>query len=410
MRRWEGMFACSSSANTQTFYIPVKPFTAAAGKKLTVYVNGSYRDITLEKELKFEAGKITTISVPVLDYSYNAQTKEGHPYESDVFGKTSQGRVGLGWDEKTGGSIIKPTYTHYDDNTYGPYEIFSLNNCDSLDVVINGKTCKAYVVGGNSTTGSIIVRGFAKDLINALPIGFYASRYNDTPTAMTIDYVNAWLPEYGKTNYKTDYSKLETRKDLSTQYGTLAGYVGFDLVAGKGVTRDLIVNKLGIAASTITFNGIVSNGNFDQNNVVVLDENPVYKEVSEKKVEEYLKKFGNDASLQGLKDILNSEFPEGSNTIQWSTEAENTGKAIYDKVYSVLERKAGSLTGLAMGVVGFSNYEALMYKMRDMRFEICIKTYPYAAKYTTTDLTSPLAPIIFWGFDAYGTDRSAPAN
>ena len=43
-------------------YAAIKPFTAAAGQKLTLSVNGYSKDITLEKDVTFTAGKIKTLN------------------------------------------------------------------------------------------------------------------------------------------------------------------------------------------------------------------------------------------------------------------------------------------------------------------------------------------------------------
>lgn len=61
-------------ANGQSgaFYIPIKPFTAAAGSKLSLSVNGTEKEITLDSDVTFTAGKIKTlnytVSAPIVDY------------------------------------------------------------------------------------------------------------------------------------------------------------------------------------------------------------------------------------------------------------------------------------------------------------------------------------------------------
>lgn len=369
-----------------TLYLAVKPFTVKSGASLTIRVNGSARTVKMSKDVTFEAGKVTTIKVPVKDYVYDADNNPtGHPYTSDALDITSKGNLASDTDQK----IIN----------IGGKQTMTINGKENIDV---------YVVGEEGKSGTITIQGFAKEMVNALPVGFYASQWNSQPTAMTIKTINAYIPEYKTSGgffgigATTHYSQVKERKSLSEGYGTLAGTLGWDL--SNGITRDLIVNTLGIAAQTITFNGMVANGGFDNKNVVILDENPVYKEVSNEKVEEYLKRFGADATLQGLKDILNGEMKDDK--VDWTDEAKKTGQAIYNKVKGVIAGKVGdSLAGIAMGIVGFSSYEVLMYKFRDMKFELVIETYPYAAKYTTETPTTTLQPIVFWGFDAYGVDE-----
>ena len=358
-----------------TFYMAVKPFTVAKNGSLTIKVNGSARTVSIPDGVQLQSGKVTTFKVPVKDY-YSI-----HTYDSDALTLTSKGRLS------------------------GDQAETILNISGGTSMTINGKdNVTAYVVGSTSEAGNLIIRGFAKEILDAMPIGFYASRYNDNPTAMTIDYVNVWLPDYKKEGgifgigATTNYSILTGRQSIKSKFGAITGLLGWD-VTENGITRGLITGTLGVDANTITFNGIVSNGYFDASNVVMLDDNPVHKDVSEDKVEAYIKKFGAEASLQGLKDILNAEF--SGSTIAWTNEAKKTGQAIYNKIKSVVARKAGeSLAGTAMGLIGFGDYEALMYQLRDMKFELCIKTYPYANKYTATEATGQLQPIVFWGFDA----------
>lgn len=49
------------------FYLAIKPFEAKAGSKLTLYVNGAAKDITLEKDVLFEAGHIKTLNYSVAE-------------------------------------------------------------------------------------------------------------------------------------------------------------------------------------------------------------------------------------------------------------------------------------------------------------------------------------------------------
>ena len=287
--------------------------------------------------------------------------------------------------------------------------------CEPIYNNINGENTPIYVVGSEGSKGTITIKGFAKDMINALPVGFFASCWNDKLTAMTIKAINVDIPEYEEHSFYipfvgtigyTDYYIIKRRKPMSEKYGALVGILGWNF--DNGISRDLIVNTLGIGASTITFNGIVPNGDFNSMNVVMLDENPVYKEVSDQKVEEYLKKFGSNATLQGLRDILNADFSDendvddnGVRYIPWTNAAKLTGEAIFSKIKGVIAGKAGNYAAeQALDIVGFKNYEALMYKLRDMKFELIIETYPYAPTYTTETPETTLQPIVFWGFDA----------
>lgn len=63
-----GVISDGSSAD---FYIAIKPFTAAKGSKLSLSVNGSEKEITLDSDVTFTAGKIKTLNYTVseiIDY------------------------------------------------------------------------------------------------------------------------------------------------------------------------------------------------------------------------------------------------------------------------------------------------------------------------------------------------------
>lgn len=55
------------NGKTAAFYIPIKPFTAAAGKKLTISVNGNSKEKNLTKDVTFVAGTIHALN---FDYNY----------------------------------------------------------------------------------------------------------------------------------------------------------------------------------------------------------------------------------------------------------------------------------------------------------------------------------------------------
>ena len=232
------MFACSSSANTQTFYMPVKPFTAAAGTKLTVYVNGSYRDITLEKELKFEAGKITTISVPVYPLSF--------PTESDAL------------EAKTASNE----------------NMLTLNSKTDRNVCANGEVVSAYELG-NGANESLTIYGKTSDMVNALDVGFFASTWKDKPAAMTVSNIQVWFPRNGSLVKLSEYTplkdvlKTELKGDISWDFTGLLTSGAIELVLGSlsdGVPRDkdssldFVYLTRFIDPQSITFNGVISNG------------------------------------------------------------------------------------------------------------------------------------------------------
>lgn len=53
---------------TGAFYIPIKPFKAAAGEKLTISVNGNSKEKTLTKDVTFVAGKIHALNFDYIKF------------------------------------------------------------------------------------------------------------------------------------------------------------------------------------------------------------------------------------------------------------------------------------------------------------------------------------------------------
>ena len=347
--------------------------------ELQFIVNGSVRSTTLTDKTtleNFTGGKVKKFILPVRSMQ--------RPIGSDALNITSKGRLDSDAEEKVV-TIVGPQQT-----------------------IINGSETPIYVVGSDTEKGTIVIKGFMKELLNALPIGFYASCWNNNPTAMTVRSINIDMPVYDEKGVyipfigyigSIDYSTLEKREPLS-QAVSVVSLLGWDL--SGGLTRSLLLETIGIDPNTITFNGLIPSNDFEKGNVVIIDEEPVYKEMSVTTVEGFLKKFGQDATLAGLKDIANAEF--NGDKINWSTAATATGNAIYNQIKGILSGKVGSyIAGQAMEYLKLKDAEAMMYNMRDMKFEIVIETYPYASSYPATELTTGYQPIVFWGFDAAGT-------
>lgn len=61
-----------AKGETATLYLAIKPFTAKSGSKLVLSVNGYEKELTLEKDVTFHAGKIKTLK---FDYDYVTTAK-----------------------------------------------------------------------------------------------------------------------------------------------------------------------------------------------------------------------------------------------------------------------------------------------------------------------------------------------
>ena len=195
----------------------------------------------------------------------------------------------------------------------------------------------------------------------------------------------------------------------------------------SGIPRDggLINLTKFIHPASITFNGIISNNATENQDILILDEAPVFKELGSAAVDALLgEKFAYGDKVpttKGLLDIVNNNS---------TPDADDTAEALYYSLKDVLEtngnvstteKVAGLFTiDIAINLANVYNdvineylpeesndpQEGLKALLRAMKFEIEIGTYPYAANKLTDYGTknAPLVPtdygcnpIVFWG-------------
>lgn len=378
-----------------TFYIAVRPFNANSIIRentdpiLEVGINGSKRQVTIPAgKANFTSGKITTVRVPV---------KLSYPKASDALEIKSQGRK----DGDTAETVI------------------NIGEAKQMNFNINGETVPAYVLSDDGKADKVVIRGFAKDMFAALPVGFYASRWNNLPTAMKMHSVQLWLPKYSD-GYKTVTDMVAIKDyagDLVSFILSMAAIVGVRFDNTYGIPRstmDKFVNN----QSLLNFNGIVENGDFDRNQVFILYEDPVYKEVKSDRIDQFLESFnGQDedgkvwkATCQGLEAMLLKavnnpesgvlEFPDKGT----ADLAEATAKGIFYKLKGALENFKGvDLSGFIEFY--FSSWQDFMYKIRDTKIQVILETCPYDFSDNGT-----INPMVLWGFDAYGPNDETRPN
>lgn len=375
---------------------------------------------------EYASGSIQKLTLPIKELRY--------PFASDAFNVTSQGRM-TDDDGKLTDPIIKViTLQNYDPNEK-VYKDAVPTSC-----TINGHTYdNVYILGGtgkatyktitkNDKTytildpdneinkacqGKVIIKGFLRDIMEALPVGFYATRYNNLPTAMTIDKIQVKMPDYEGINLVFyaywNYKKIESRTVFPGAFGQELAKSLAGLDFSNGITRELLVNGLGFDASTITFAGLVDVGSFD--NVSVMYEDAAYKYMSDAtdgNVASYVNKFSTTnytATMEGLLSILqdDTEYKQittmGNVTKNWSPIAKTTGNAIYERIVNILASRTGvgnTAAKYALKIFNISDVDSMMHFARDMEFEITITTYPNPS---TPDVFNP---IVVWGMDAKG--------
>ena len=402
-------FISIAPGDSAKIYFAVKPHDAS-GKSVTITVNGSSRTITMPANTKFKMGQATTIRVPV---------KLSYPKDSDAIGNSNF-------------TLTMPEGT----KVTSPLKV----NGESIE--------KAWVVG-DGISQTLTIHGYARDMIKALDVGFYASTLKGKNAAMTISKINIYLPDGDKENEIGSYTPLldvigteledDIRtvlfgKDLGPDHITIGlAKVAIAVTVSGGIPRDdtgalcfLYLTKF-INPQTITFNGLISNGATNiTDDILILDEAPIYKEIKAEVINRFLgERFadyaGNKPTCEGLQDIVNGKTDTNA--------AEITSQTLYNVLETVFREKGTmsmnvlskdvdiNLHNVFKGIL--PNVDALIDMLQTMRLNLEITTCPYHANketgYGTKLAPIPLDkiagekyPIIFWGLDAYGPDKSAP--
>ena len=119
-----------------TLYLAIKPFTAAAGQKLTLSVNGYAKEVTLSEAVSFVAGKIKT-----LNFAYDKAAESVVPGEYTIDWASA-----ADWVENS---------TKY---VSGYYMLKSVKNDGSTEPTVNGTAndCRVYAKGSITISHSAV--------------------------------------------------------------------------------------------------------------------------------------------------------------------------------------------------------------------------------------------------------------
>ncbi|MBR1956048.1 MAG: hypothetical protein IKA13_01880, partial [Bacteroidales bacterium] len=246
------------SGESATLYLAVKPFDAS-GKDLTISINGepvkgngASKTIKMPAGSRFEAGKITTITVPVEKFSFHNENVD--PATSNVMNVKATGmKAGWfnSWSEQTKNAVV-------------------FNNTTEETIIVNGKEVQAYVIGSDGKTGSVTISGKAKELFPYIPIEFYATSFGDK-AVMRVDKISVGF------NF---WFIITINQIISMTYANLTE--GDDpLIADVSKLR--FSGLLPLERVTVKENGA------DNKYAVILDEQPYHKPLSEQKVSDLLK-------------------------------------------------------------------------------------------------------------------------
>ena len=268
-------------------YMAVKPCVINAGKNaFTVKINGSSKQITLDEDLTFAKGSMTTLNVPL---------KLTAPAQSNVF-EINKGKHA---------SLV------------GDYSSFET-------MYINGHKTEVAVLGTPAKPGQVKISGTPKELLNMVPVTFYASSYGNNQGVMRVESISANIVA----DFTFDYNRLITM--MSPERITFSGVIPLEQYKRNGATY-----------------------------ITILDENPILKEINEDNIEKLLLRFddkandGRTPTFEGLLEAIDNPDAIGKKDAEGNdTPATITAQCVYNKIEPILKDKASDLWGVASIFIG----------------------------------------------------------
>lgn len=245
-----------SAGSSATFYFAVKPFTAAAGSTLTIYVNGSQKTVNIAEETEFAAGKIKTINVPVERLQHKTSTSTDIQTHNFVVG----------------------------DNATTSHRAY-INGVDTRYVVM---------MGTEELEGYVTLKGKIADFINMNELGFYAASWTGKQGAITVDklYVKlpsgtiaTFLPMLGLSN-PIEFTAEELAAMFSGQTGT---EVDLDVLMFKPASAGMFSEDSKVHTLTI------------------LDEELHYYGITEEEVDAMVTGLGLGLTVEDLRALISGE-------------------------------------------------------------------------------------------------------
>ncbi len=429
------------------FYFIVSPSTSKQ-HKLNFTINGLSRSVS--KTLAFEAGKVTKFIVPINDLK--------HPHISDALAIVSTGSATNGKNVLDLGDAVKansneqPTATI---NGQANVPIYIVGDGNSGTLTLRGSTkdiINALDAGFYASTWSQRRSAMTISNINIWIEGYQIADYPALMEAfknITVPMVKKILDGLDWFGWLGDHNELaekawEEGLDIIGIF-TISLKPLVQSLLNTGIAREgaLVGLSSFIDPQTITFNGVVENGSSEEDgHIIILHEEHKYKGIDENMVNMFLNddtkpmggKFiynGIKPTYQGLKDIVNSTTSATDKiNNNGKTFAENTSYAIYNKLMSTIGNRTFSLPGLdpikfsdIFNAV-FASEADMVAKLPDIEFEIVVSTCDhydnkaeYGRKNSNGDYIYPLSelqknnnPIVFWGLDAYGPNKSSLSN
>jgi hypothetical protein len=306
--------AAGSSAK---FYIAVKPFTAEAGSRLTVYVNGSQKTITIPETTEFEAGKIKTVNVPVVKMKNSLKTSED----------------------------IQAKHFEAGDNT-DPFHSATINGVKANNVV---------VMGTETETGKVVLKGSISDFVNMNELGFFASSWTGKQGALAIDQVAVQFPA-GMIAALLGESVVMTAEEIAALLAEQSG---------QEIDLDKLMFKP-VAAGTFT-DGATNH------TLTILDEEIHYYGITEDEINAMVASTG--LTVDDLRAIINGE------------------ESLEDTLIPILESLGADVSSVESLI---PIIEQLMPEVREAKVSVTLKTVAEDQAGNTYD-----PRIVIWGMNIY---------
>ena len=236
-------------------------------------------------------------------------------------------------------------------------------NISKTNILINGENVEAYILGSVDAVGSITATGLVSELIDKLPVEFYATSCNNNQAIMKVARIKAG--------------------DLDMNYSTVKSIIADEK------------NRLFKGLIPLDFFYEDANGEFVGGNVTVLDEETLHKPITPEKIEQLLKtKFNASCTFEGLKTAIKT--PSAIDT--QGSAAQITATAIYDKFATKLG--GNILTKIAWAAISGGSAKSLFKKANTLEVQVTLET---VSKDDTTDAEAGYIStdnrIAIWGFN-----------
>ncbi len=348
------------TGNSAKVYFAVKPFDAS-GKSITLKINGAEKTITMPGNAKFEAGKKTTLKVPI-------EFGLGTPITNLEDHKGTQ---------ITGTFIAQKVEKKFTMIEFG-------GAYTEEDMNINGENVKVYILGSKTgdgptatfETGYVTIRGKAEEFIRLLPTFFYAATRSDGRAAMRLSEIKATV--------------------------FADAYLG-GMCKNASMTFEDLTATMGLPEETLTFDGLAPIHVDDNNQSIILYEDPIHKQLTSEALSGLLLRFDDDdyddkiPTYDPFYELFTKDLGHELLSNKWkdlSTEAKTIADILTNKLKPYIMGYVNDLADLFNFMFG-STERFIRLLREDASLEVKIETCPIDAENGITDTR-----VYIWGLNS----------